>query len=397
VPPARILVLTSSTGGGHDARARAFEAWTRKLYGLDVDARVERMLEDASWIGRFGVGFYNFIQRRAPWLHHPYFWLVEGLSAVNRSGVSFGRRYYEETIRSFRPHLVFSVHDCLNRGYFQAARRLLGPANVRCATYCSEFSGGLGYSRNWVEPSADLYLSRTETAHRYAVERLGLDPRRGLVRGHLLTPRVYEETLAPEERRGFLVERLGLRPDRKTVFLTTGGAGANNHLAILPVLKAFADEYQALVVCGRNQGAYLKVLRWQRENPELACHVESYCQEMHLLMQVSDLVLTRGGTTTCSEALHFGCPIVFNGFGGVMPQERLTLKYFLQDEAAAVVNSPAALRRLLLSWRGSPGSFARLRRRFRALRFPGDPSQAVRDLVALAREACRAEEAPAVP
>jgi len=27
-----------------------------------------------------------------------------------------------------RPHLVFSVHDCLNRGYFQLARAVLGEA-----------------------------------------------------------------------------------------------------------------------------------------------------------------------------------------------------------------------------------------------------------------------------
>ena len=54
--------------------------------------------------------------------------------------------------------------------YFQTARRILGADKVRCATYCGEFSGGFGYSINWVEPSADLYISRTATARDYAVK-----------------------------------------------------------------------------------------------------------------------------------------------------------------------------------------------------------------------------------
>src|SRR5690606_38181574 len=80
--PLRILVLTSSTGGGHDARAHAFARWVKQLYGWSVDVRIESMLEDSSGIARFGVGFYNFIQKHAPWLHHPYYLLIEMLALV---------------------------------------------------------------------------------------------------------------------------------------------------------------------------------------------------------------------------------------------------------------------------------------------------------------------------
>ena len=386
MPALRILVLTSSTGGGHDARAIAFRRWARQLYGWEVEVRVESMLEDSSPINRFGVNFYNFIQRRLPWLHHPYYLLVECLSLLNRSKVTFGREYYEEVLRSYRPHLVFSVHDCLNRGYFQLAREILGVQNVRCATYCSEYSGGYGYSRNWVEPSCDLYISRTETARDFAVRKFGMPASKVIVRGHFLPPRVYEETLSPIERHRFITERLRLRPDRKIILLATGGAGANNHLEILPILKKFKDQYQALIVCGRNQESFLKVTRWQRDNPDLPCQVEGYSNEMHLFMQVSDMVVTRGGTTTCSEALQFDCPIVFNAFGGVMPQERLTVKFFLQDEAAVKISNPLDLERVLGDWYRSPEKFNRQRRRFSAMKFKGDPSQAVRDLIDLARE-----------
>lgn len=383
----RILVLTSSTGGGHDARAIAFRKWVRKIYGWEVEVRVESMLEDWSRLARFGVNFYNFIQKHAPWFHHPYYLLVEGLSYLNRSKVSLGRKYYTEVIRNFKPHLVFSVHDCLNRGYFQVAREILGEENVKCATYCSEFSGGYGYSRNWVEPSVDLYISRTKTARDFAIARFKLDPKKIIVRGHFLIPRIYEEQLSAYERHRFITERLGLRPDRKIIFLATGGAGANNHLALLPTIKKYSETYQVLVVCGRNQEAFMRVRQWQRNNPELACHVEGYCTEMHLFLQVSDMVVTRGGTTTCSEALHFECPIIFNGIGGIMPQEKLTVKYFMQDKSAAKVSKPKEFESLLMDWSRFPERFRALKRRFRSMKFQDGPSEAIYDLVDLAHEA----------
>lgn len=383
----RILVLTSSTGGGHDARATAFRRWVRELYGWEVDVRVESMLEDSSRIARLGVNFYNFIHRHAPWLHHPYYTLVEGLSLINSQKVTLGRAYYREVVTSYQPHLIFSVHGCLNRGYFQEAREWLGAENVRCATYCSEFSGGWGYSRNWVEPSVDLYISRTETAKNYAVKKLKLDPSRIIVRGQFLMPRIYRETFTPLERHRFITERLGLRSDRRIALLMTGGAGANNHIAILDVLKRFRDQYQAVVICGRNHKAFSEVNHWHQRNPELSCHVTGYSNEIHLYMQAADFVVTRGGSTTCSEALHFKCPIVFNGFGGVMPQEKLTVKYFVQDGAAEVISNPQDLEKLLGKWFRSRDHFIALKRRFSRMGFRDDPRDTVRMLVDLAREA----------
>jgi processive 1,2-diacylglycerol beta-glucosyltransferase len=245
-----------------------------------------------------------------------------------------------------------------------------------------------------VEPSVDLYISRTKTAKDFAVSRFNLDPGKIIVRGHFLIPRIYEERLSAYERHRFITERLGLRADRKIIFLATGGTGANNHLALLPAIKKYSETYQVLVVCGRNNEAFMKVRQWKQNNPDLSCHVEGYCNEMHLFMQVSDLVVTRGGTTTCSEALHYKCPIIFNGIGGVMPQEKLTVKYFLQDDAAEIISNSIDLEKLLMKWSRFPNRFSQLKNRFKRMRFKDRPSEAIYDLVDLAHEALPVGEVP---
>ena len=345
----RILVLTSSTGGGHDARAEAFAEWCFELYHHDVDVRIEQMLEKSSVVNRTGVRLYNHLQRSAPWIHKLFYAFVELLSYLNRRHVTFGAEYYRRVLREYQPHLVLSVHDCLNRGYFQTAREVLGANLVRCATYCGEFSGGWGYSRNWVEPTVDLYLSRTPTAADYAVKK-GIPPERSRVRGYLMLPRAHREVLTITQRREYREHQLGLDPDRFTVFLATGGNGANNHLDLLPALLKHADRVQAIIICGKDKETYNKLVHWRATHPEFTCHLEGYSDIVHLLMQASDAIVTRGGTTTCAKALHFQCPIIFNAFGGIMPQEELTWKFFRNGADSPKIENTGDFARLIDGW-----------------------------------------------
>ena len=80
----RILILTSSTGAGHDVRAQAFAEWCFELYRHNVDVRIEQMLEKSSGFYSVGVGFYNWIQKKSPWIHKAFFLFVELLSLLNR-------------------------------------------------------------------------------------------------------------------------------------------------------------------------------------------------------------------------------------------------------------------------------------------------------------------------
>ena len=390
MPKLRILVLTSSTGGGHDARAEAFAEWCFQLYRHDVDVRIEQMLEKSSVVNRAGVRLYNRIQRSAPWIHKLFYALVELLSYVNRSDVRLGAAYYTEVLRSYKPHLVFSVHDCLNRGYFQLARKLLGADKVRCATYCGEFSGGWGYSRNWIEPSADLYISRTPTARDYAV-KCGIPAGRARVRGYLMHPRSYLEVLGVEGRREFRVQRLGLDPDRFTVFLATGGNGANNHFALLPALLKHATRVQAIIICGKNKETYNELVHWRATHPEFSCYIEGYSEIMHLHMQASDAIVTRGGTTTCAKALNFRCPIIFNAFGGIMPQEELTWKFFRNGAASEKIEDAGDFARIIDTWMQDPAAYSQVRENFLKLRYEEDPTVLIEELVNLGNEVARAK------
>jgi processive 1,2-diacylglycerol beta-glucosyltransferase len=323
-------------------------------------------------------------------LHTAFYTFVELLSYINSRDVTFGRSYFISVLREYQPHLILSVHDCLNRGFFQLARETLGANRVRCVTYCGEFSGGWGYSRNWIEPSVDLYFSRTPTARDFAVKS-GIAPEKSRVRGNLMLPRALLETVTPEERGNFRVKRLGLRPDLFTVFLATGGNGANQHLELLPALVKYADRVQAIVICGKNKQSYNELVHWRANNPEFNCYLEGYSEVVHLLMQASDAIVTRGGTTTCAKALHFRCPIIFNAFQGIMPQEELTWKFFRNGAASNKIENAADFARIIDTWMADPTSYARVKENFLKLRYDEDPTLLIDEIVGLANDVAQAQ------
>ena len=70
-PVKRLLVLTSATGAGHDTHALATAAWCARIFGRFEDRRAGHG-RPCAWkiriaFYRGAVGFYNLIQRHAPW------------------------------------------------------------------------------------------------------------------------------------------------------------------------------------------------------------------------------------------------------------------------------------------------------------------------------------------
>lgn len=375
----RVLVLTSRTGGGHDARAEAFRDWVARLYGAAVEVRIDHALENASpWNAR-GVAFYNAIQRYAPWFHHFYYNIGEIFGAVQRGEVQVGRSYYDALLHAFRPDVILSVHSMLNRGHFAYAKRRLG-SGVFCVTYCGEFSGGYGFSRHWVAPEVDLFLGRTEEALR-AAQDLGLPAEKGRCLGQLLRPAFYDRPLNGAQRRAYLHDSLGLETDRFTLLLATGGAAAQNHQVLLRQLLPLSDRLQVIALCGRSVPARARLETWRREHSELNLTILPFSQEMDRLLQIASAVVTRPGTTTSAEALRLGCPIIFNRIGGTMPQELCTLRYFRARGLAIEIRSTARLGRILRTWLDRPLEYRRHRERFRALRPRDDPDALIRAII----------------
>jgi processive 1,2-diacylglycerol beta-glucosyltransferase len=379
-PIKKLLVLTSATGAGHDSHAQATMEWCQQLYGEGVEVRIVHLLEDSHFFYKGAVEFYNIIQRNAPWFHHVYFNVIEFLDLLNAGTVSLGRKHTIQLFQEFQPDAILSVHDCLNRGYVELAKSVLGE-KVRCATYCTEFSGGYGFSRNWVNLRSDTYFSRTEEV-RLAAKKAGVPAERIVKAGHWAAIPFYAAPMSDEEKGNYLSKEFSLEKNLFTLLLSTGGAGAQNHLDLLRVLQPLGTDLQVIVLCGRDPVAKIRLEQAVAEEIKFPVRALSFTRDMPRLLQACSAVVARAGATTAGEALLCGCPMLFNALGGIMPQEMPTQRTFQQwGISSPLLRQPRDLKKVVETWLDQPQILLALKSKILQHRDTTTPEQALRRLL----------------
>ena len=127
--------------------------------------------------------------------------------------------------------------------------------------------------------------------------------------------------------------RLGLRDDQPVILVLSGGFGMGPVAEILRELDKVPKSFQTVVVTGRNQELRREVAVADRQHPT---HVLGYASNMHELMAVAELIITKPGGLTTSEALAMGRPLfILNPIPG---QEAANSDFLLERGAAAKVN-----------------------------------------------------------
>lgn len=366
----RVVIYTSSGGTAHDAAAEAIADWLLVL-APEVEVTVESVLEKASPVTRGGVNLYNWIQRRAPWLHQFYWRFVELEDVIKPGTVLFGHGYLVRSLRRLRPDVLISTHPHINRGHFDLAKRVLGP-QLRCITCCTELDGGFGFSRNWVSPKADLFWTINEEVAE-EVRRRRFPPERIAVLGPLLHPPFHGADPPGAERRGLPL-----------LVLSTGSNGANNHLALLEALLPYAGRLEVLALCGKRPELRELVEAWGRAHPQLSLGARGFQdpQAMVALYRQAWAMVARPGARTATEALTLGCPLIFNHHGLTMPQELLALRYFRARQLEVSVHRPAELAQVVGGWLDQPAAYGAWRQRFADSRLAADPAALIPQLLA---------------
>jgi processive 1,2-diacylglycerol beta-glucosyltransferase len=323
-----LLILSSSTGGGHEMRANALKSWWTEGKG---EARILRPLEDGFKLYRWGSSFYNLIQRNFPLFHYLYFYFLEYASLHRGPRRIIGSKKFLRDAKDFSPDLVLSVHAHLNHGYFQLIRDSLPAKKAKFVIFCGELDDGHGFSRHWINPAADLFAGPFEETCQAAVRR-GMPEQKTMVTGPLLRKPFYEKA-SQGERENFL-KKYGLSNSLKTYVLGTGANGVNRHREVIDAFNRSDDRCQVLALCGKNEVTLteLKGIKDRSKVPFVALP-ELSAADMALVLRNADCLFARPGAGMTTEAIACGTPVVFDLSRGVMPQETNNLNFWKKRAA----------------------------------------------------------------
>jgi processive 1,2-diacylglycerol beta-glucosyltransferase len=179
----------------------------------------------------------------------------------------------------------------------------------------------------WMEPVVDLYcVAADETKARLVARQV--DQEKVAVTGIPIGARFSGLIDGRAVRR-----RFGLRDDLPVVLVLGGGFGMGPVAKILESLDAVEREFQTVAVAGRNLALRRELAARDRDHPT---HVLGFVSNMHEMMTVADLIISKPGGLTTAEALALGKPLfILNPIPG---QESANSDFLLERGAAAKAN-----------------------------------------------------------
>ena len=345
----------SDTGGGHRsageviaaALAREFpnrysvtlvDVFKRAAY-FPLNYAPETYLPLTTYLeGLWGLGFRVSNQRLAARAVQMYLRL------------SIARRL-REILRENNPDLVVSTHPI----FVTLARRGLRDLGSR-APFVTVVTDLFDAHRFWFDPDVDRCIVPTEGARRVA-RQFGMPEEKLCVVGEPVSLEFIDNDITRIEARS----KLGLTPERTTILLVGGGEGMGPLDRIARALDRAGLPIQLVVIAGRNKSLYRKLSAapWQ-----IPVEVQGFVTNMPAWMRAADLIITKAGPGTISEALACGLPILLSGF--LPGQETGNVTFVEQSGVGVLRQNPEDIVRTVREWL-TPGNetLARLTARAR--------------------------------
>ncbi len=185
----------------------------------------------------------------------------------------------------------------------------------------------------WAHPEVNCYIVANEKSRKTLIAR-GIAGQKIKVCGIPVDPGFAKKTSKADARK-----KLGLDP-RKSVVLIMGGERGMGPIAdVVKSLLELKASPQILVAAGTNE-ELIEELAPHKKSGRL--HVYGFTHQIPLLMNASDILITKPGGLTSSEALVKGLPMII--LQPIPGQEERNADYLLKNGCAVKAASPGEIK-----------------------------------------------------
>ena len=315
----RLLFLFSDTGGGHRS---ATEAMIEAL-DLEFPGRFESSMVD------FFRQYYPAPLNKAPEIYPemsrvPQAWGFSWKATNSRSrsnvlndlSYPYLRKAAKRLVAENPADLIVSVHPLVNSHLARAMRKSPRP-------FITVVTDLVSTHAFWFDRHADLVVVATEKAKAVAT-------RYGIPAGNLRVVGlpVADRFRTPLPDRDAWRRELGWRTDLPVILVVGGGDGLGGVKRIAKALNTADFQATLVVICGRNEELKreLEAVDWR-----LPTHLYGFTKEMPDFMRAADIMVTKAGPGSISEAFICELPLLL--YSRLPGQEDGNVDYVVENGA----------------------------------------------------------------
>ncbi|MEK3882837.1 glycosyltransferase [Paenibacillus sp. PL2-23] len=321
----RVLLLSEGFGSGHTQAANALAVGMKQLCP-SISARVIEL-------GKF----LNPVL--GPWIVSAYRKTVSSrpkmVGLMYRSNykkptnrfaqLALHRMFYTQTsqvIAQLKPDLIVCTHPVPNAVVARLKRLGL---DMPLYTLITDYDA----HGSWVSQEVNHYLVSSPDVKRRLMEK-GVLAERVEVTGIPVHPNFWVTYPKDEIRRDFDLKEM------PTVLIMGGGWGILYEDSALSYMTKWRETTQLIFCVGSNEKMKEKMLTDPMfQHPNI--RIVGFTREVHKLMEVADLLVTKPGGMTCTEGMSKALPMLF--YEPIPGQEEENCEYFIHNGFGEMLDS----------------------------------------------------------
>lgn len=367
----RVIILYSTGGMGHKKAAFAIlEAFKKKAPDAEIEA-----IDALEYAGKFYnfvyKDFYVFFMTKAKWL-----WgLLYDLSNIPwMDKLTRGLRLKADllSLEKLAPMLSDKAADAIVATHFilpSLAGELKKDEWFRSKLYTVVTD--YGPHSYWLSGDMDMFFMGSEKA-------LDETAKRGIPREKMTVTGIPTESVFSADKDKALIRKTYcVDENKKTIFLLSGGFGVGPMEKMLLALNSCKAPIQVIAVCGHNKKAYedIEKMRSKLDYPVI---LFGFTDKVAELMAVSDLMVTKAGGISVTEALNARLPMIL--FASIPGQETWNEEFLTSSGAARKAMRVGDIPRLADEVLLAPGSLEGMKKSIETIRRP-DAAERIAEIV----------------
>ncbi len=329
----KILYLFSDTGGGHRASTNALIAAVNKIHPETKQEMIDVFAECNAFLNIFAK-LYGPITKYSPKLWGKLYNFLNDpkkLKTLENTAVPLIKDELAERIKLIKPDIIVSLHPMTNHIVVKSVRDLKKDIPI-ITVVLDPFT----FHPAWICPDVNLLIVATKEAKKLALE-YGMPKNKIKVFGIPIDPRFLEKKNKKDARR-----ILELKKNLPTVLMMGGGEGSGGMGRIIKKIEENIKNIQLIVVCGRNKRLENRL---KEQSFQIPIKIFGFTYGIPLLMDASDMIITKGGPGSIAEAMAKNLPMIITSW--LPGQEEGNIEFVKSAQIGYVETKPGKIATLV--------------------------------------------------
>lgn len=293
----KVLILTASTGEGHNQAARSLEE--KYLEEGYLTYKLDFLKETSKVMNKLVADGYRVLAQNFPGFYGVLYKAVDrkSFNRLTRAGYMVIKREMYRRIKDISPDVIIATHPF--------AVGLIDQLKVKNRIDCSFITVVTDFKAHYayIAPTVDAYITGSEYTKRTLIDRN--IPENKIYTYGIPVKKAFQDYTEPK----YIIRA---EADGRFHVLVMGGSMGSKDIAkVVKRLVMESENYYLDVVCGRNQSLYNSLMKkYSDAVDEHRLMIHGFTKNIPEMMDKADVIVTKPGGLTTTEALSKKLPMV---------------------------------------------------------------------------------------